>query len=249
MKISQHFLHSGDLFFRYRSYIPLLLIPILIAGFTGYRYPGDSHLRDLIWELTCFGISLLGLGIRIAVSGTAPVGTSGRNTSHQIASTLNTTGMYSIVRHPLYLGNYLIMLGASLLPRRITLPVIFSLLFVIYYERIIYREEQFLERKFGAQFREWARKTPLIIPNPFRYSPSISPFSWRLAIKREFHTIFEVIAIFFFAEIVADYFAKRRLVLDPIWTTLFILGAVFYISIRHLKKHSRIFSASHNQQA
>ncbi len=56
-------------------------------------------------------ISFFGLALRVIVVGHAPYGTSGRNTREQVADTLNTTGMYSIVRHPLYLANYLIILG------------------------------------------------------------------------------------------------------------------------------------------
>ncbi|MGB8874133.1 MAG: hypothetical protein WCC75_12145, partial [Desulfobaccales bacterium] len=45
--------------------------------------------------------------------GLPPRGTSGRNTQGQVAETLNTTGIYSLVRNPLYLGNFLIWLGLS----------------------------------------------------------------------------------------------------------------------------------------
>ncbi|NLL27934.1 MAG: DUF1295 domain-containing protein [Bacteroidales bacterium] len=40
-----------------------------------------------------------------------PKGISGKNTEKQIADFLNTKGMYSIVRHPLYLGDFLMWLG------------------------------------------------------------------------------------------------------------------------------------------
>ena len=44
--------------------------------------------------------------------GFTPRGTSGRNTKEgQVAESLNTLGMYSMCRHPLYLGNLLMWLG------------------------------------------------------------------------------------------------------------------------------------------
>ena len=46
--------------------------------------------------------------------GFAPRGTSGRNTLGQVAEVLNTSGMYSVVRNPLYLGNFVIWLGLAL---------------------------------------------------------------------------------------------------------------------------------------
>ena len=53
--------------------------------------------------------------IRIYTVGTTPAGTSGRNRDKQIAEKLNKTGVYSIIRHPLYLGNLLIWLGVAFL--------------------------------------------------------------------------------------------------------------------------------------
>ncbi|MGC9453013.1 MAG: methyltransferase family protein, partial [Oceanipulchritudo sp.] len=42
------------------------------------------------------------------------MGTSGRNTKQQVAYSLNTTGFYSVVRNPLYLGNFFMYLGIAL---------------------------------------------------------------------------------------------------------------------------------------
>ena len=42
-----------------------------------------------------------------------PAGTSGRNTAKQVADTLNTTGLYSLTRNPLYLGNAVIYMAIA----------------------------------------------------------------------------------------------------------------------------------------
>ena len=55
-------------------------------------------------------ISFLGEAIRIFTVAYTPAGTSGRNTKQQLADTLNTTGIYSLLRHPLYLGNFFMFL-------------------------------------------------------------------------------------------------------------------------------------------
>ena len=52
--------------------------------------------------------------MRFYTVGTTPKETSGRNTNQQVAAVLNSTGMYSMLRHPLYLGNYLIWVGLSI---------------------------------------------------------------------------------------------------------------------------------------
>ena len=51
-----------------------------------------------------------GGGPAIAI-GTSNKHTSGRSTKEQVADALNTKGIYSTVRHPLYLGNYFMWIG------------------------------------------------------------------------------------------------------------------------------------------
>ena len=60
-------------------------------------------------------MSFFGLGIRVFTVGFTPKNTSGRNTAEQIADVLNTSGIYSMVRHPLYVGNFFMWLGIGLL--------------------------------------------------------------------------------------------------------------------------------------
>jgi len=240
MKISEHFSKSGDFLFRYRSYFPLLAFPILIASFLGFEYPKNSHTLDLFWEVGCFIVSLLGLVIRILVSGSVPAGTSGRNTNRQKADYLNTTGLYSIVRHPLYLGNYLITLGASFVPRHWFLPIIVSLGFILYYERIIFKEEEFLENKFGEEFRNWAKHTHAIIPRFKNYEPSRLPFKWKAALRKEYHTVFGITSAFFWLDIIGDFFIYKETKLDFIWTPLFVISLVFYLLVRAIKNKTNL---------
>ena len=152
---------------------------------------------DLFWEIGCFLVSLLGLSVRVLTVGTVPRGTSGRSTKKPGANFLNTTGMYSIVRHPLYLGNYFIALGIFLFPRTWFLPIIGSLAFIVHYKIVISSEEEYLESKFGDEFRAWATKVPIIIPRFKDYQPPKLSFSWKAALRREFYGPLGIITAFF----------------------------------------------------
>ena len=78
---------------------------------------------------------------------TYSVNTSGRNTSEgQVADTINQTGMYSMVRHPLYVGNFIMWLGIALFTASIWFVLLFIAVYWLYYERIMYAEEQFMRR-------------------------------------------------------------------------------------------------------
>jgi protein-S-isoprenylcysteine O-methyltransferase Ste14 len=70
------------------------------------------------------------------------------------------TGAYSIARHPIYFGNFFIGLGFALYCASFWVVAVFVLLFWVYYERIMFAEEEFLRRTFGKAYESWAARTP-----------------------------------------------------------------------------------------
>ena len=99
--------NTGSWLFRHRSYLPLLITPFFLVGMVSFTYLSQNHTLNEAWQIFCMLVSFLGLAVRIITVGRGPIGTSGRNTREQVANTLNTTGICSAVRHPLYLGNIL----------------------------------------------------------------------------------------------------------------------------------------------
>lgn len=94
----------------------------------------SMHAYQAWLEHPAIFVSLLGLGIRIHAVGYSGKHTSGRNTGKgQIADILNTKGLYSITRNPLYVGNYLMWLGFAMLTCNLWFIGVFSLIFWIYY--------------------------------------------------------------------------------------------------------------------
>ena len=113
MALIHEFENSGNWLFKRRSWLPVFMI---VAGIvTMYLGNRQAILYDMRDELIFLGVSLFGQVIRILTVGFAPKNTSGRNTVNgQIADELNVTGIYSILRHPLYLGNFFMWLGPVL---------------------------------------------------------------------------------------------------------------------------------------
>lgn len=242
MAIREELEKYGNWLFRWRSYLPLLILPILLIALRNSEYL-ERHVGDLpdhLWEGFCIGISFLGLIVRCLTVGYVPKGTYGRNTKEQRATTLNTTGMYSIVRHPLYLGNFIIFLGITLFVEVWWFALIAILAFWLYYERIIFAEEEFLRKKYGALFLEWAEKTPAFLPKFKNWQQPSIPFSFRNVLKREYSSFFGIAASFTFLEIAGDILAEGKLELDLAWAILFIIGLIIYLTLRTLKRKTKI---------
>ncbi|MCK6418391.1 MAG: isoprenylcysteine carboxylmethyltransferase family protein [Alphaproteobacteria bacterium] len=238
----------GHFMFRWRSYLPLFLIgPLLLAFKESHQmeeYLGDGVHH--IWVLFCFIFSLFGLSIRWVTVGFIPGGTSGRNTKDQRATYLNTSGMYSIVRNPLYLGNYIAILGVLLSLQVWWLVVIGSLGFFIYMERIVLAEENYLSEKFGAVYDEWRSKTPVIIPNlKLWHAPELS-FSLRTVLKREYPGLLGLASAFLILEFITDVVVEREnlsawLADDFAWPVIFAIILVFTLILRAIKKNTSLF--------
>ncbi len=201
-----------------------------------FSYPRGSSNIDLLWDGVSLGVAFLGLVIRIITVGYVPRGTSSRTTGNPKASVLNTTGMYSIVRHPLYLGNFFIWLGISMFPRSLLFSLSAILLFFLYYGLIIFAEERFLQDRFGLEFSEWAKRTPLLLPRFKRWSRPSLRFSWKMVLKREYSGFFAIISVFTCLEIAADLFYLGKFRLDWEWIILFAVGLITYIVLLSLKK-------------
>lgn len=236
MALSHELERVGNWFFRWRSYLPLLLLGLFLLALADFTYLTQHHHLNRLWELFCLAVATLGLLIRILTVGYVPRGTSGRNTRRQVAETLNTTGMYSIVRHPLYVGNFIMWVGISLFFHLWWFTLLIALIFWIYYEKIMYAEEAFLAKKFGPQFLRWAEKTPLFIPQLSLWQAPEMEFSWKSALKREYASFFAMIAIFTALKVLSGFWVERTLILDPIWTGIFLSSLAFYLAVRLLKK-------------
>lgn len=77
---------------------------------------------------------------------------------------LATDGPYAIVRHPLYVGNILILCGFALASALWwSLPLLLVIL-AAFYPPAIAREDSFLERTFGESWRAWRSRTHALLP-------------------------------------------------------------------------------------
>lgn len=237
MALKYEFEDQGNWLFRYRSFIPIGLLGTALIVLIVENQQDAVPKNCSIWiELSFLIVSLFGLGIRIYTVGHSAKRTSGRNTQEgQVADSLNTSGAYSIVRHPLYLGNFFMWLGPALLTSNLWFIISFVLFYCIYYERIMFAEEQFLERKFGAQYTEWASRVPAFIPNIKRFKQSHLNFSLRKVLKKEKNGLFAIFLVFTFFDIVGEIVSNHSH-----YNRVFIAGAIItmilYVVLKILKK-------------
>lgn len=242
MALVQSIEKQGNFLFKYRGQFPILLFILSVPFIYLTDYSALSHLAQDFFMYTAISLSVLGFLVRFYTIGTTPQGTSGRNTKEQVADVLNSSGMYSMVRHPLYLGNYLIWLGISLATFNIYFAVIMSLLFWLYYERIMVAEEQFLERKFGDDYLNWSNKLPAFFPAIFDFKKSDTSFSIVTVLRREYASVLAAVIGFIFVEVFKTYFIFNKWDISSS-TLKFLIGTIIIVIVlRSLKHYTKVLT-------
>ena len=232
---------SGNWLFRRRSWLPVILIaPGLVIMYYVNR---QAILYNLNKELVFLGISLFGELVRVMTVGFAPGNTSGRNTAYgQLADEINMSGIYSVVRHPLYIGNYFMWLGPVLFIRSAWFAVVFSLVYWIYYERIMFAEEQFLRRKFEEAYDRWSEKVGAILPSFRNYIPPTLTFSIKTVLRREYNSFINIFIIFAIIDVVRNYIISRRVSITPFWGWMLAGAILVWIVLRMIHKTTSYFT-------
>ncbi len=140
-------------------------------------------------------ISLLGEFIRVLAVGFSYEGTSGRET-YLRAENVNTTGIYSIVRNPLYIGNYFMFAGVVIAFSNLYALVVFSLFLYLQYYFVILAEEDYLMDKYPEQYTGYCSRVRRIIPVLGSYVKNRNPFNLQKVVFKENDSLFNLLVMF-----------------------------------------------------
>lgn len=240
MPLGEEMRDTGAWLFRHRSYLPLLLLAVILSQLPHFSYVADSYRAEVLWEGACVLVGLMGVGIRVYVAGYAPHGTSGRSTKAFHAAELNTDGLYSVVRHPLYTANLLMWVAVASFMHTWWLVALVVLSFVLYYERIILAEEDFLRARFGGPYLTWAERTPALFPQMGLWRPPLSSFSFGNAARREHHGVLALATTFALLKVGSDFVLTGRLRIGPVWGAALGSIVVVYVLITCLARYTHL---------
>jgi protein-S-isoprenylcysteine O-methyltransferase Ste14 len=251
MALIEEFDKSGNWLFRWRSFLPLALY-VLAAIVIVYELDEHQPTFEQNWAIACLIVSLIGQVIRGITVGYTPKGTSGRNTKEgQVAEVLNTKGIYSTVRHPLYLGNFFMWLGIIMYVGNWWFTIVCCLLFWVYYERIMFAEEFFLRKKFGQDYLNWSSKTPPFWPSLRHWKSAGWNFSMRNVMKREYNGFFAIFLSFALLDVMKNFihfgYTHWKDLISPFWLYLLIISFVIFIVLRSLKKYTKVLSVKERE--
>ena len=170
-----------NFFFKYRSYTPFPLA----LGILYFASPNHAVLE--------VGILLLALGASIRIWSVRYAGGATRTTEVG-APFLCTSGPFSRVRNPLYIGNMIIYTSFVLIAGNENLWIMLGItwtFFIIQYGLIISLEEEALYQLFRDKYNTYRKNVPAIIPRIFSWKDGTAskPIPVTKTIKTEKRTL------------------------------------------------------------
>jgi protein-S-isoprenylcysteine O-methyltransferase Ste14 len=156
-------------------YGAIFRITVIIIVFLLFRAQIPEHLFRPIQNYVAFsvnpvingiGVALCAIGLALAIWARVHLGKNwGMPMSLKVEPELVTTGPYAFVRHPIYSGVLLAMLGSALVS-----VMIWLILFPVFCAYFLYSaraEERIMATKFPNQYRQYRNRTKMLIPFVF----------------------------------------------------------------------------------
>ena len=224
----------GNFLFRYRNGIFPLVYALLL--FKSRPLLPDYRLA----VLGGFLIALTGQLLRAITIGLEYIKRGGRH-RQVYADYLVQGGVFAHCRNPLYLGNFLILLGVGLASNSLLFFTTVIIFFPFAYWAIIAAEENYLRNKFGQEFENYCACVNRLLPNfvGFRRTLTGMRFNWRRLIIAEYGSTYIWLAGITLVTLKnvwqnGDYNSGRPVV----WVLWGVLGCVTlaYALARFLKK-------------
>ena len=157
------------------------------------------------------------------------------------ADRLVVGGIFAHCRNPLYVGNYLLLLGVGLASNSLLFFCVAMPFFTLAYLAIIAAEENFLRNKFGREFEDYCQRVNRLWPqfNGLRETLASMRFHWRRLITAEYGSAYIWVAATILVQfknlwLRGEFHSSHLLVM---WLcTLFGIVTIAYVTARYLKK-------------
>jgi protein-S-isoprenylcysteine O-methyltransferase Ste14 len=233
----------GDFLFKYRNFLFPVVTALLLFGFRPV-YPGGNAGLDLWFDALGIGLVLAGQVVRTAVIGLIYIKRGGVN-KRVFAENLVTEGMFGHCRNPLYVGNFLMLVGFFVIHNNPWVYVLGGGFFVLSYRAIVAAEEYFLIGRFGQAYEAYCERVSRwwIDPEGLRDTLRGMTFNWRRVVIKDYSTILTwsttVLMLLAYQAVVRDGLDASKGVLAVSGASILAVAAAASF-IRLLKKSGRL---------
>lgn len=216
----------GNFFFRFRTtlspFLPLLLL-----------LPGPAILTDpFVAALLGLLVAAAGQVVRGTTIGLEYIVRGGRN--HRVyADDLVTQGLFRHTRNPMYVGKFLMVLGAGIASNRWPSLLAITFAYSFMYQAVTLAEEAYLRNKFGTAFEQYCRDVPRWWPQLRGLGETFAKtrFNWTRVLVKEYSAplgwTLPIVLIGIYNIHVATGLAARPTAVAALWTVLLAMTCLW----------------------
>jgi protein-S-isoprenylcysteine O-methyltransferase Ste14 len=228
----------GNFLFHYRNGLfPLMYVLLFVKS-----PPVFSDFR--VAAVLGFLVAFAGQALRAITVGLEYIIRGGRK-RQVYAEKLVQGGIFSHCRNPLYVGNFLILVGVGIASNSLYFLCIVVPVFFIIYWAIIAAEENYLFKKFGDEYTDYCKRVNRVIPNISGLGKTLEgmQFNWRRLITAEYGSAYIWMAAFVLLLLKNSwtnnqYGIDRPLVVGS-WISLALLTIAYGVA-RYFKKSGKL---------
>jgi protein-S-isoprenylcysteine O-methyltransferase Ste14 len=227
----------GSFFFRYRDFLfPAVFLPLVVLT---DPIPLGSRSSEIATDALGIAVALAGQLVRALVIGLAYIRRGGLH-KRVYADTLVVEGVFAHSRNPLYLGNFLAVVGFSIIHHSLLCYLVAIPFFALVFLAIVAAEEDFLERKFGEEYDAYRRRVNRFLPSLRGLGRTMQSmrFDWKRLVRKEYGATFTGLS-FALALLIWDQYARTGAVPASLaWAVALVWAVVAaaYLTARHFKK-------------
>ncbi|MEW6720428.1 MAG: isoprenylcysteine carboxylmethyltransferase family protein [Thermodesulfobacteriota bacterium] len=165
-----------------RGFLRKIRVPLAVAAAVLLLYKADPA-----WFVPALCVSLAGELVQLWCFGTL----------HKKAE-LAADGPYAVVRNPMYLGRFFLILGVLMLLGAPWILPVFTVIYYFYMANRVRREEATLREVFGKEYEAYCAEVPRFLPTvrPFRGNPVLT-FRSDLFLRNHGHWNLLSVAVFY----------------------------------------------------
>ena len=231
----------GNFSFKYRGYmLPIAVILLMIPSPHLFADPAVAGFAGFL-------VAVVGQAARIANVGLAYIIRGGKD--HKVyAEELVTSGLYSHVRNPMYVGNFFLVIGLAIASNSWVFALVGVPLSLGMHKAIVAAEEHFLRNKFGAQFDAYSASVPRWVPRLRGLARTVSGmhFEWRRVVEKEYAATFDwfsAVAVVVLLNLWRSDLLDDREGLTAAMVIVIALRIVLWFAARQLKRTSSAAAA------
>lgn len=242
---NQIMIRYGQFLFRYRNVLFPVVLLLLLLAFRPLPLSGNPALDNWL-NLAGILVVVLGQIVRSAVIGLAYIKRGGVNKTIY-ANSLVTGGIFAHCRNPLYLGNLLILAGFFIIHNNPFVYLLGCIFFLVSYSAIVRAEENYLQDKFGNEYKIYCDKVNRWLPDLSGFTATLASmkFNWSRVIAKDYTTMLTwfITIMFILAEEHLYQYGLSGSYPFIFQVSCYVITAmIIAYGVRILKKHGRLAS-------